>query len=99
MRCFQSSQAFIDLCREVYFSIDDYSDTDFIIVNSGLYYLFTEYFIPKDNVDLQKQFISWGALCRTAVTAAISSLGANLPARAENVQALILGVGISPYYS
>ncbi|WQF78917.1 hypothetical protein CDEST_03931 [Colletotrichum destructivum] len=91
LRCFLSSAAFIDLCRNVYFSVDDYSTTDFIIVNSGLYYLFTEYFCPVDNVHLQKQFLSWGALCRNALAAAVTSLGAGLSARVENVQALILG--------
>ncbi|CCF41862.1 fungal specific transcription factor [Colletotrichum higginsianum] len=96
LRCFLSSAAFVDLCRNVYFSVDDYSTTDFIIVNSGLYYLFTEYFCPVDNVHLQKQYLSWGALCRNALAAAVTSLGAGLSARVENVQALILGVWLLP---
>ncbi|KZL78373.1 fungal specific transcription factor domain-containing protein, partial [Colletotrichum incanum] len=91
LRCFLPSSAFIDLCRNVYFSVDDYSAVDFIIVNSGLYYLFTEYFCPNENADLQKQHLYWGSLCRNALAAAVTSLSASLSARIENVQALILG--------
>ncbi|KAK1687464.1 hypothetical protein BDP55DRAFT_660102 [Colletotrichum godetiae] len=93
LRCFLPCAEFIDLCRNVYFSVDDYTAIEFIIVNSGLHYLFTEYFCPPSlgNIELRKQSLAWGAMCRKALTAAVASIDAGLSAKAENVQALILG--------
>ncbi|KAF6810011.1 hypothetical protein CMUS01_13559 [Colletotrichum musicola] len=82
---------YIDLCRNVYFSIDDYSDTEFIIANSGLFYLFTEYFYPSGNTDLQRQYLAWGQQCRNALLAAVGGLGACLLARPESVRAVVIG--------
>ncbi|OHF04290.1 hypothetical protein CORC01_00629 [Colletotrichum orchidophilum] len=91
LRCFLTCSQFIDLCRNVYFSVDDYTSIDFIIVNSGLHYLFIEYFCPVGNSDLQKQHLAWGSMCRNALAAAVGSISAGLSAKVENVQALILG--------
>ncbi|KAL0780428.1 hypothetical protein CaCOL14_001763 [Colletotrichum acutatum] len=93
LRCFLPCSEFIDLCRNVYFSIDDYTAIDFIIVNSGLHYLFTEYFCPPSlgQSELRKQSLTWGAMCRNALTAAVATIDAGLSAKAKNVQALILG--------
>lgn len=89
--------AYIELCRDVYFSIDEYADTDFIIANSGLYYLFTEHFCPTDNEDLRKQYFVWGRLCRDAMMQAVGSLTVCLPAHIKSVQALVLGVSIPSF--
>ncbi|KXH36104.1 hypothetical protein CSIM01_10613 [Colletotrichum simmondsii] len=62
-------------------------------VNSGLHYLFTEYFCPPSvgQSELRKQSLAWGAMCRNALTAAVATINAGLSAKAKNVQALILG--------
>ncbi|KAF6824061.1 fungal specific transcription factor domain-containing protein, partial [Colletotrichum plurivorum] len=91
LRCLMPISDYIDLCRNVYFSIDDYSDTEFIIANSGLFYLFTEYFYPSGNTDLQRQYLAWGQQCRNALLAAVGSLGACLLARPESVRAVVIG--------
>ncbi|KAK1635694.1 hypothetical protein BDP81DRAFT_430123 [Colletotrichum phormii] len=64
LRCFLPCAEFIDLCRNVYFSVDDFTAIEFIIVNSGLHYLFTEYFCPPGlgNSALRKQSLTWGAV-------------------------------------
>ncbi|UQC81470.1 uncharacterized protein CLUP02_06956 [Colletotrichum lupini] len=93
LRCFLPCSDFIDLCRNVYFSVDDYTAIDFIIVNSGLHSLFTEYFCPPSvgQSEPRKQSLAWGAMCRNALTAAVATIDAGLSAKAKNVQALILG--------
>ncbi|KAK2740009.1 hypothetical protein CKAH01_07178 [Colletotrichum kahawae] len=91
LRSLMPIPAYIELCRDVYFSIDEYTDTDFIIANSGLYYLFTEHFCPTDNEDLRKQYFVWGRLCRDALMEAVGSLTICLPAHVRSVQALVLG--------
>ncbi|KAK1842280.1 hypothetical protein CCHR01_15093 [Colletotrichum chrysophilum] len=91
LRSLMPVPAYIELCRDVYFSIDEYADTDFIIANSGLYYLFTEHFCPTDNEDLRKQYFVWGRLCRDAMMQAVGSLTVCLPAHIKSVQALVLG--------
>ncbi|KAH7117161.1 hypothetical protein B0J11DRAFT_593352 [Dendryphion nanum] len=91
LRCFTPIEHFIDTCRNVFFAIDDYSDVEFIIATAGLYYLFTEIFQTTAPGPSRRQFLAHGHLCRKALEAALSTVGAFLPARMDSVQALILG--------
>ncbi|OLN89244.1 Lactose regulatory protein LAC9-like protein 4, partial [Colletotrichum chlorophyti] len=93
LRCFMPVSAYIDICRNVYFSVDDYSDTEFIIANYGLYSLFTEYFCPSENADSRKQHLIWGSLCKDAMTAAVGALKLCLPAEIQSVHALAICTG------
>lgn len=92
MRCFTPIEHFIGTCRNVLFAIDDYSDAEFIIATAGLYYLFTEIFQTSAPGPSRREFLAYGQLCREALEAALSTVGAFLPARMDSVQALVLGV-------
>ncbi|KPM46026.1 hypothetical protein AK830_g438 [Neonectria ditissima] len=91
LRCVISIEHFMDLCRNVFFAIDDYSDVDFIIAVSGLYYLFTERFHTSETDPSWEQYRHYGILCGRALESALTALGAFLPARTDSVQALVLG--------
>ena len=90
-------ERFIGLCRNVFFAIDDYSDIDFIIAMSGLYYLFTESFYASGTGSSGAQNNGYGPLCRRALKTALWAAGAFLPPRMDSVQALILGVSDGLY--
>lgn len=91
LRCFTPIEHFIDTCRKVFFAIDGYSNAEFIIATAGLYYLFTEIFQTSAPNPSRQQFLAHGHLCRKALEAALSTVGAFLPVRMDSVQALVLG--------
>ncbi|KXH27609.1 fungal specific transcription factor [Colletotrichum salicis] len=92
LRCFLPCAEFIDLRRNVYFSVDDDTAIEFIIVNSALHYLFTEYFCPPGlgNSELWKQSLTWGAMYRNALTAAVTSIDAGLSAKRKTRSAQLI---------
>ncbi|KAK7418911.1 hypothetical protein QQX98_003614 [Neonectria punicea] len=91
LRCVIPIEHFVELCRNVFFAIDDYSDVDFIIAVSGLYYLFTERFHTSGTDSSWGQYRNYGVLCGRALEAALTAIGAFLPAKTDSVQALVLG--------
>lgn len=72
--------------------MEEYSDNDFIIAMSGLYYLFTESYNSSSTAVSREQSCGYGVLCKQALEASLSTIGAFLPAEAKSVQALLLGV-------
>lgn len=76
---------FSNLCSQIYFPTEDFSDAVFIIVNIGLYYLFLE-FLP-DGHDLYIH------TTRVNMETALANINLFMPTTVENVQALLLGVG------
>lgn len=85
---------FVETCRRVYFAVDGYSISTFIIVNAGLYYLFRENSI--DEATIREKYSRYQYLCRDNLETALANLPLLLPPRAETVEALLLGVRLSP---
>ncbi|KAG5766964.1 hypothetical protein H9Q72_004974 [Fusarium xylarioides] len=74
---------FSNLCRQVYFPIEDFSDAVFIIVNIGLYYLFLECLPEGHN--------SYLHTVRINLETALANINLFMPTTIENIQALLLG--------
>ncbi|KAK0612577.1 hypothetical protein B0T17DRAFT_410286 [Bombardia bombarda] len=90
MCAFIAVDEFAEYCRKVYFPAEEYSVATFIIVNAGLCYLFGEKSIPLEGA-AEAGLLRHHHLCRDNLETALASLPMLLPARMENIQALLLG--------
>ncbi|KAH7008472.1 hypothetical protein EDB80DRAFT_716630 [Ilyonectria destructans] len=81
---------FSDICLGVYFS-EDYSESDFIISNTGMMYLFQEVGYSKPEGKEREENLSYATMCRVNLETALSNLPLHLPANSSMIRALILG--------
>lgn len=81
---------FSDICRKVYFAIDDYNDIDFILANGYLSYVFSEHV----SVSGLQGYQEYCHLCRENLHNACARLPLLLPPSMEVIAALTLGVRI-----
>lgn len=79
-----------DLSLGVYFS-QDYSETDFVTANVGLYYLFQAYSSMVTETEREK-CLQFADLCRNNVDSGLSILPLYLPPTAGTITALLCGV-------
>ncbi|CAG9975527.1 unnamed protein product [Clonostachys byssicola] len=84
-------ERFVECCREVYFALEDFSLSTFLIVNAGLRYLFQEKHLTASEQASMEEYRSWSHLCRCNVETALANLSFLLPASSENIEALLLG--------
>ncbi|WAO96393.1 Zn(2)-C6 fungal-type domain-containing protein [Fusarium falciforme] len=82
---------FKEICRKVYFAVDDYTEAEFIIANSFLSYLFAEHAVIRGDATSRE----YCTLCRSNLGNAISRLPLILHASMEMIAALTLGLNIS----
>ncbi|KAM0547862.1 hypothetical protein ACHAPJ_010209 [Fusarium lateritium] len=83
---------FSNLCRMVYFPTDDFTDSTFIIVNVGLYYLFLEqHTLTTDNKALKDEFASHLHTSRINLETALANMSLFMSVKVETVQALLMG--------
>ncbi|KAE9369112.1 hypothetical protein N431DRAFT_485113 [Stipitochalara longipes BDJ] len=80
-------QMFADICRKVYFAVDEYSDIDLILANVYLSYVFSEYVVASG----LQEYRRYCQLCRENLYIALSRLPLLLPATIELIAALTLG--------
>lgn len=79
-----------DLSLGVYFS-QDYSETDFVTVNVGLYYLFQGY--SSLVIDAERGMcLEFADMCRKNIDTSLSTLPLYLPPTAGTITALLCGV-------
>ncbi|KAI8711625.1 Zn(2)-C6 fungal-type domain-containing protein [Fusarium sp. LHS14.1] len=78
---------FEEICRKVYFAVDDYTEAEFIISNSFLSYVFGEHAVIRGDATSRE----YCTLCRSNLGNAISRLPLFLPASMEMIAALTLG--------
>ncbi|KAK3331291.1 hypothetical protein B0H66DRAFT_94539 [Apodospora peruviana] len=88
---FISVEDFTENCRKVYFATEDYSLATFIIVNTGLCYLFQEKSTVATTEARAAELLKHHATCRNNLETALSTLPMLMPARMDNVKALLLG--------
>jgi hypothetical protein len=82
----------------VYFPTDDFSDSTFIIVNVGLYYLFLEqHHLTVDNKPLKDEFASHLYTSRINLETALANMSLFMSTKIETVQALLMGVSTSQF--
>lgn len=83
---------FIEKCREVYFSTDEYSEASFIVANFGLYTIFVELAMTGKDATSRVNYHHYMQLSKDNLEAAMASLNILMPATLETVMALSLGV-------
>lgn len=81
-------EKFAEICRKVYFAVDDYSEIDFILANGYLSHIFSEHGVVSGLQDYRARC----RLCRENLHIAFSRLLLLLPASMEVIAALTLGV-------
>ncbi|KAI1459923.1 hypothetical protein F4805DRAFT_465878 [Annulohypoxylon moriforme] len=80
-------EKFAEICRKVYFAVDDYGEVDLIIANGYLSYVFSEHVVVSGLQDYQE----YCNLCQENLRSALLRLQLLLPASMEVVAALTLG--------
>lgn len=83
-------EMFAEICRKVYFAVEDYDDVDFILANGYLYYVFSEHVIVS-GLDENREYYT---LCRENFQNAFSQLPLLLSPSMKVVAALTLGVRV-----
>ncbi|PLB51963.1 fungal-specific transcription factor domain protein [Aspergillus steynii IBT 23096] len=81
----------IEKCKEVYFATEEYSDATFIVVNGGLFYVFSEYSYTVKDDETRDNYRKYLKLCHANLETALANLSLLMPARMESVEALTLG--------
>lgn len=89
---FISIEEFTEYCRKIYFATEDFTLVTFIIVNSGLYYLFQDKHVLDDEETATSEFLRYQLMCRDNLEVALMNLPLLIPARIDSIRALILGV-------
>lgn len=77
----------------MYFS-EDCTEADFIIVNAGLLYVFSE--LHSSTEEEREQSKTYTRMCRSNLETALANLPLHLPATQNMISALILGVRLIP---
>ncbi|KLU88543.1 fungal specific transcription factor domain-containing protein [Magnaporthiopsis poae ATCC 64411] len=88
---FIENDEFVEMCRNVYFNADDFTEATFIIVNAGLYHIFAEESYATDNPSLRQEYQGYEELCQENLEAAFARLPLCLPATPQNIKALLIG--------
>ncbi|OQE24841.1 hypothetical protein PENFLA_c009G02676 [Penicillium flavigenum] len=88
---FMSVQYFTDKCREVYFCLEDYSDTAFVVTNFCLYSVLYEYDAEEKDTTTREEHQNYIQMCRDNLETALANLNILMPATYESIMALILG--------
>ena len=91
--CFIAVEDYTEMCRRIYFPAEDYSSAAFIIVNHGLYYLFLEKAAEFGGGFKALEAEGYAEMCRDNLETGLASLHLFMPAKRDNVTALLLGVG------
>jgi hypothetical protein len=82
---------FSAVCQKVYFPTEDFSDSTFIIVNTGLYNLFTEQTTLNPDPVSRAEYHNFVELCKANVETALANLPLFLSPKVDTIQALLLG--------
>ncbi|KAF9885406.1 hypothetical protein FE257_012928 [Aspergillus nanangensis] len=88
---FIGTDRLIEKCQQVFFATEDYSDATFIIVNGGLYFVFSEFMLRARNYESREAFQKHISLCRVNMETALANLNPLMPANNESIEALLLG--------
>lgn len=89
---FIPKERLVECCREIYFAMEDYSLSSFLIANAGLRYLFQEKAFAAVDTNSADEYGIFYRLCRDNLETALANLDFILPSNSENIEALLLGV-------
>lgn len=82
----------------MYFATEEYSDATFIVVNGGLFYIFSEYSYTVKDEETRDNYRKYLKLCHANLETALANLSLLMPARMESIEALTLGVSSSAFH-
>lgn len=88
---FIGAERLIEKCREVFFATEDFSDEAFIIANGGLFFIFSECMF-MDNGNGRETYKKCMDIARTNLHSGLANLSLLMPATADTITALVLGV-------
>ena len=89
---FMSAQEFSDLCKEVYFATEEYSEATFVIVNTGLYFIFSELAAGCDDTKTRKSYNWYCELSQINLETCLAQLHLFQPPKTEIIEALLMAV-------
>jgi hypothetical protein len=81
-------ERFTEICQNIYFSVNGYSEIDYILANGFLSYVFFEHLVVSGRSD----FAQHSQLCRGNLHSALSKLPLLISSSMEVIAALTLGV-------
>ncbi|KAJ4255400.1 hypothetical protein NW762_009395 [Fusarium torreyae] len=90
IREFFSMESFSGMCLHVYFS-EDVSEADFILVNLGLMYMFTDRMQRSSNQQEKEENEKYSNALRENTETALANLPFHLPVTSNMISALLLG--------
>ncbi|KAI1409868.1 fungal-specific transcription factor domain-containing protein [Hypoxylon sp. FL1857] len=93
--CFIDVERFTDQCRRVYFNTDDITDATFILVISGLAYVFLEAGLGAKDPEEKAKYDTYYAMCQKNLETVLSQLNLLMPATLENIEALLMAASFS----
>lgn len=93
--CFISIDEFANMCQKVYFAMEDYSESTFIVVNAGLYYVFCELSHGDEAEETRAEYSRYSKLCQSNLETSLAYLNLFQPANIHNIEALLLGATYS----
>lgn len=83
-------EKFADICRKVYFAVEDYTEIDYILANAYLSYIFAEHVV----VTGFQEYKGHSLLCRKNLYGTVTRLPLLIPASMEVIAALTISVSI-----
>ncbi|KAI1080113.1 hypothetical protein F5B20DRAFT_540812 [Whalleya microplaca] len=92
---FTAIDRFTDSCRRVYFNTEDVPESTFILVNSGLVYMFFEARLSTTDPNEKAQYEAYSNMCQANLEAGLAHLPLMMPATMDNIEALIMGASFS----
>lgn len=84
-------ETFTDICKKVYFAVDEYSDIEFLLANGYLAYIFAEYVIVRK----AEEYKEYSLLCRDNFHNGFAQLPLLLQPSMELVALLTIGTNSS----
>ncbi|KAI2602767.1 fungal-specific transcription factor domain-containing protein [Hypoxylon sp. NC1633] len=93
--CFIDIEKFTDQCRRLYFNADEVTTTTFILVNTGLAYLFFDAAITAKTSDEKAQYDTYYNMCQKNFETALANLSFLMPATLDNIEAFLMAASFS----
>ncbi|KAH7128020.1 hypothetical protein B0J13DRAFT_454148, partial [Dactylonectria estremocensis] len=83
-----SIEKLTEICQNIYFAVSEHRQTEFLLANGCLSWLFSEYAI----VSSKHKYLDYSAQCRANVQRSITRLPLVLPATMEVISCLVIAV-------
>lgn len=91
IHAFLPLERFSSVCMNVYF-VEDFSESDFILANAGLLYLFFERAQRSTDKDEREDLEQYIPMLQKNLETALANLPFHLPLTSSTISALLLGV-------